>query len=216
MKEYTFEYTKQSFAYLLFGLSFSIIVLGVVIYRFLLTNFLSPALATISFIVLAVVFFLINKYKIKKVGIAKLSSDNLIMELAKTTHIAFSDLKYYYIYNGKNGSVFTLGFINGTKFKLAANNNFCNEESFRVFLTNFESVVETYKTQNEANIIHLESVFAKKQTVYILSVLTILVILGFCFTRMPVMILPIGVSFPLLVSWIRYFQQRNKDKLVDF
>jgi len=109
-----------------------------------------------------------------------------------------------------------LGFKDETKFKLGANNNFCNEDYLKVFLDAFQSTIENYNEQNKAGIIHLETIFAKKQSLYILSILTILVILGFCFTKMPLLILPIGVSASLLVGWIRYFQQRSKNKLVDF
>lgn len=216
MKEYTFEYTRQSFAYLLFGLSFSIIVLGLFLFRVFLKDFMSPALAAITLIVLAVAFFLLNKHKIKRIGTAKLYADNLTIELNQITYINFNDLKYYYLYDGKNGLVFTLGFTDGTKFKIGANNNFCDTDLLSMFLTDFQSTIENYKTQNKINIIHLESIFARKQTLFILIILTILVILGFCFTHMPVMIFPIGVSMSLLVGWIRYFQLRIKDKLVDF
>jgi len=216
MKQYNFEYTRQGFAYLLLGISFAIIGLGLVLFPIFLKSYFSPGLAVIVIIGLAVAFFWVNKGKIKRLGSAKLSSDELIVELDKSTNISFTNVKYYYVYNGKNGIVFTLGFKDETKFKLGANNNFCNEDYLKVFLDAFQSTIENYNEQNKAGIIHLETIFAKKQSLYILSILTILVILGFCFTKMPLLILPIGVSASLLVGWIRYFQQRSKNKLVDF
>ena len=216
MKEYTFEYTRQGFAYLLFGLSFAIIIFGIFLFGVLFKGILSLGIALVIIIGLAITAFLLNKHRIKRIGIAKLSSPDLKIELNDVFHISFSDLKYYYIYDGKNGVVFTLGFLNGTKFKIAANNNFCNDDLLKAFLTDFQLAIESYKTQNNLNIVHLETIFARKKTVYILGFITVLVILGFCFTRMPLMILPISASFSLLVGWIRYFQQKSKGKLVNF
>lgn len=216
MKDYTFEYTRQGFAYLLFGLSFAIIVFGLFLFRILFKGFVSPGIGVTVIIGLAITFFLLNKYRIKKTGTAKLSMNELTIELSQIINIPFSDLKYYYIHDGKNGIVFTLGFLDGKKFKIGANNNFCNDDLFKAFLSDFQTTIENYKDQNKVNIVRLETIFARRQTIYILSILTVLVIIGFCFTHMPLMILPIGVSVSVSVGWIRYFQQRSKDKLVDF
>lgn len=221
MKEYSFEYTKQGVAYLLFVLCFAIMGLEILLLKILLPSYLLKNLGqfyllVMPLIAIAVALFLLNKHRIKRTGIAKLSMSDLTMELNQLTHIAFADLKYYYTYDGKNGPAFTRGLINGTKFKIAANNNFCNDNLIRVFLTDFSSTIENYNAQNKANIIRLESVFARKRVPYILSVLTILIILGSCFTHMPVMILPISFSLSLLISWIRYFQLKSNNKLVDF
>jgi hypothetical protein len=216
MKDYTFEYTKQGLTYLLFGLSFAIIVFGLFLFRTLFKDIVSPGIAVIVLIGLAIAFFLLNKYRIKRIGTAKLSVNEMTIELNQIIRIPFSDLKYYYIYDGKNGIVFTLGFSDGRKFKIGANNNFCNDDLLKAFLSDLQPAIESYKAQNKINIVHLETIFARKQTLYILSVITVLVVIGFCFTHMPLMILPIGVSASVSVGWIRYFQQRSKDKLVDF
>jgi hypothetical protein len=216
MKDYKFEYTRQGIAYLLFGLSFAIIVFGLFLFRILFKGIVSPGIGVIVIIGLGIVFFLLNKYRIKRIGTAKLSMNELTIELNQTIRFPFSDLKYYYIYDGKNGIVFTLGFLDGKKIKIGANNNFCNDDLLKVFLSDFQSTIESYKAQNKINIVHLETIFARKQTIYILSIITILAIVGFCFTHMPLMILPIAVSVSVTAGWIRYFQQRSKDKLVDF
>lgn len=216
MKEYTFEYTRQGFTYTLFGLSFAFLILGAILGHRFLSDVVPAGVAVTLLLILSVGFFILNKRKVKRIGVAKLSATNLLLELNELKNISFSDLKYYYIYNGKNGAVFTLGFINGTKLKMSANDNFCNVEPFKDFLKEFQLVVEKYKAENHSNIIHLESIYAKRQTPYILGVLTVLVIAGFCFTTMPVMILPIGVSAGLFTGWIQYFQLRSQGKLVDF
>lgn len=216
MKDYTFEYTRQSFAYLLFGLSFAIVVFGLFLFSILFKDIVSICIGVIVIIGLAIAFFLLNKYRIKRIGTAKLSMNELTIELNQLLHIPFSDLKYYYIYDGKNGIVFTLGFLDGKKIKIGANNSFCNNDLLKIFLSDFQSTIENYKAQNKADIVHLETIFARKQTFYILSSLTVLVIVGFCFTHMPLILLPIGVSASIFVGWIKYFQQRSKDKLVDF
>jgi len=216
MKEYNFEYTKESSIYLLFGLSFIFIGLGLFLFRILLKNSVSPALAVIATIGISVVFFVLNKHRIKRLGSAKLDIDHLTIELNEITRVVFNDLKYYYVHDGKNLIALSLGFKDGTKFILGANNNFCNQDSFRALLADFQLNVEAYNIQNNAKIIQLESTFARKRSLYILSTLTALVIIGFYFTQMPLMILPIGVSFGLLGGWIRYFQLRSKNKLVDF
>lgn len=216
MNQYNFEYTRQGFTYFLFGTSFAIIGLGIFFFRMFFKSYLSPGLAVIAIIGFAIGFFFINKHKIKRLSVAKLSLNDLTIEWNPPIHVSFAELKYYYIYISKNIVVFTLGLKDGTKFKLEANSNFCNEDLLKTFLADFQLNVKNYNEQNSAGIIHLETIFARKQTVYILSLLTICVILGFCFTKMPLMILPIALSVSLLAGWIRYFQQRNKNKLVDF
>lgn len=216
MKDYTFEYTRQGFTYLLFALAFAIIVFGIYLFRVLFKDTVSPAIAVIVIIALGVGFFLLNKHKIKRTGTAKLSVGEVTMELNEIISIPFSDLKYYYIYDDKNGIVFTLGFINGKKIKIGANNNFCNDDLIKAFLTDLQIAIESYKAQHNVNIVHLETIFARKQTLYILSILSILVIIGLFSTHMPVMILPFSLSISVAVGWIRYFQQKSRGKSVDF
>jgi hypothetical protein len=216
MKEYAFEYTKQGIAYLLFSLSLGIIIFCLLILVIIPGDIVSPSIATLISIGLAITFFLLNKHRIKRTATAKLSINELMIEADQIVRVPFSDLKYYYIYEGKNGIVFTLGFLDGKKFNIGANYHFCNVDSFRTFLSDFQSTVETYKAQHKVDIVHLETIFARKQAIYILSTITVLVIIGFCFTHMPLLILPIGVSASVSLGWLRYFQQRSKNKLVDF
>jgi len=216
MQDYTFEYTRQGFAYLLFALSFAIIVFGVLLCSVLFKDILSLGIAIIVLIGSGVAFFLLNKHRIKRTGIAKLSINDLTIEQDQVTNVPFSDLKYYYIYDGKNGIAFTLGFLDGTKFKVEANKSFCNDKLLKGLLSDFQLAIDSYNAQNKLNIIHLETIFARKRTLYVLSIITVLVILGFCFMHMPLMLLPIGVSMSVLLAWIRYFQQRSKNQLVDF
>lgn len=214
MKEYPFEYTKQGIAYLLFLLLFVIIGLVAVVLGKLFPNFL---LADILLsIIVGVLFFLLNKHRIKKTGKADLSETGVVFELSDNINIKFSDLKYYYIYDGKNGIVFTLGFLDGTKFKIGANNNFCNVEPLKSLLIDIQEEIEKYKTQNQVNIIHLKSILARKNAVYVLSFITVLIILGFIFTKMPVMIVSIAFTLPILINWIQYFRLKNDNQLVDF
>lgn len=214
MKEYTFEYTKQGFDYLLFILSFAIIVIGLFVLSFF-RNEISPAIATIVLIASSVAFFLLNKHRIKKTGNAKLSETDLVLELNEIKHIVFDDLRYHYICGGKNGLAFTLGFNDKTKLKVTANNNFCDDELFKTFLTDFQSVITEYNSTHQISIIHLESIFARKRTVYTLSLLTIIIVLGFYFTHMPLMIIPIGLSASVSVGWIKYFILKSQGKLID-
>ncbi|MFD2143926.1 hypothetical protein [Mucilaginibacter antarcticus] len=139
------------------------------------------------------------------------------LELSSTVvHVAFNKLKYYYIYNGKNGIVFTLGFLDGTKRKFAVNNNFCNIEPLEILLAQFRSAIDEYNVQKQVNIIHLESILARKNAAYVLIVVTILIILGFVLTSMPVIIIPIAFTLPILFNWFHYFQLKRNNKLVDF
>ncbi|QEM06027.1 hypothetical protein DIU31_021870 [Mucilaginibacter rubeus] len=216
MQDYTFEYTRQGFAYLLFALSFAIVVFGVSLCCILFKDIIPLGIAVIVLIGSGIAFFLLNKHQIKRTGIAKLSINGLTIEQDQVINIPFSDLKYYYIYDGKNGIVFTLGFGDATKFKVEANKSFCNDKLLKEFLSDFQLAIDSYNAQNKANIIHLETIFARKRTLFVLSIITVLVILGFCFTSMPLTLLPIGVSMSILLAWIRYFQQRSKNKLVDF
>ncbi|MGN6639622.1 MAG: hypothetical protein ACTHJ8_11980 [Mucilaginibacter sp.] len=214
MKEYPFEYTKQGTAYLLFLLSFGLIGLGAIILSNLFKKFL--VVDIIASIVLGFVFFLFNKYRIKKTGKAELSENVVILQLSEVTHIAFSELKYYYIYDGKNGIVFTLGFLNGSKVKIGANNNFCDNEPLKIFLTDLQAAIDKYNIQNQANVIHLQSILARKNSVYVLIFITILIILGFVFTKMPVMSISIGFTLPIMINWIQYFQLKRNNKIVNF
>lgn len=214
MKEYPFEYTKQGIALLLFLLSFVIIGLVAIVLSKLFPNF--RLIDIILSIIFGTVFFLLNKYRIKKTGEAELSENGVIFELTEKINIKFNDLKYYYVYDGKNGMVFTFGFSNGTKLKIEANNNFCNVEPLKILLTDLQTVIEKYKTQNQVNIIHLKSILARKNAIYVLSFITAFVILGFIFTRMPLMIISIAFTFPIILNWIQYFTLKRDNKLVDF
>jgi hypothetical protein len=214
MKEYAIQYTKQGIAYLLFFLSFVIMTLSIAVLHIFFKDF--TVLVIILSIVFAVAFFLINKHYIKRTGKAELLENEVILYLSESTQISFSKLKYYYIYNGKNGIVFTLGFLDGGKLKIGANNNFCDIEPLKNFLADLRSAIEKYKVQNEVNIIHLESILARKNAVYVLILVTMLVILGFILTKMPVMIISIGFTLPIIFNWINYFQLKQANKLVDF
>lgn len=216
MTEYTFEYTRQRDTYLLLLGSFSIIGIG----SFLTAMFFSPnsrVLLIILFILIAcsILFFQMNKTKVKRTGIARLSDTYMELQLDEFKSIQFRSLRYYYIYYGKNGPVFTLGFLDKSKLKIGANNNFCNDKLLMTFLNDFLLTIEEYKKAYGVNVIHLESIFARKNTVYVLVVLTVALILGFCFTTMPLMILPIGMSLPLLINWIQYFKLKGENKLTD-
>ena len=214
MKDYDFEYTNQRLIYALFLGLFVIIAISAIILMRLFEKFL--LLDTIFSIVLGVAFFLFNKHRIRKVGKARLSDNEVVLELQDIRQIDFDQLKYYYLYNGKNGIVFTLGLIDGTKFKMSVNNNFCDIEPFEAFLADFGQAVETYKNQNQADIIHLESMLARKNAIYVLLLLTALVIIGYIFTRMPLMCIPIGFTLPVMVNWIQYFRLKQANKIVNF
>lgn len=215
MKEYNFEYTNQAMAYLLFVLAFGTLFLGIFIFSLFFKDFLSPILAVTISLAISFLVFWLNKRKIKKYGTVKLMDDSMELELDKAESINFSDLRYYYIYDGKNGPVFTLGFRNKKKIKIGANDNFCNADPFSDFLINFQSTIENFKEKNKVDIIHLKSVFARKNSVYVLASLTIAVILGFCFTTMPLMIIPIGTSFGLVGGWLQYFKLKQENNLTD-
>ncbi|MDO3644450.1 hypothetical protein [Mucilaginibacter sp. L3T2-6] len=214
MKEYNFEYTKQGIAYALFFASFAIIAISSIALGRLMSNYV--LLDIIFPIIIGVVFFLLNKQRIKKTGKASLSDKEAVIELSDTETLSFDTLKYYYSYNGKNGIVFTLGLSDGTKFKMSANNNFCDVKPLQLFLTDLESAIESYNTQSQAGIVHLTSILARKNAVYILLILTILIIAGYIYTKMPLMCIPIGFTLPVIINWIQYFQLRAANKLVDF
>lgn len=214
MKEYNFEYTKQGTAYALFFISFAIIIGVSLVLSKLISNYIF--FDVIFSIVIGVVFFLITKQCIKKSGKARLTDSEVILELSDTKTLRFNSLKYYYVYNGKNGIVFTVGLSDGAKFKMSANDNFCDIEPLKSFLTDFESAIDSFNTQSETGIIHLTSILARKNAVYILLGLTILTIAGYIFTKMPLMCILIGFTLPVIIAWIKYFRLKAAHKLVDF
>jgi uncharacterized membrane protein len=216
MRDYTFEYTRPGFTYCLFGISFAILIVGILPYRLFFKDNISPGIATAVLIGAGITFFFLNKHRIKRTGAATLFANDLTVELNEVTRIQFNELRYYYIHEGKNGPVITLGRLDGAKIRIEANNNFCNDSFLKVFLSDLQLAIEDYKVKNGVDIVQLETVFARKNAVYVLSIVTVLVLAGFCFMQMPLMILPIGISLSLLVGWIRYFQQRSNGKLVDF
>lgn len=214
MKDYYFEYTKQGVTNALFLGLFAIIIVSTGILGWLFYEYI--AFDIFFSIALGVVFFLLNKHHIKKFGKARLSDNELTLELSDVKHVDFSRLKYYYIYDGNKGVVFTLGLLDGSKFKMAVNSNFCDIGPFKAFLEDFGPVLETYNKQNQAGIIHLESILARKNAVYVLLFFTILIIAGYVFTRMPLMCVPIGFTLPLMINWLQYFGLKRANKIVDF
>lgn len=215
MKEYDFEYTKQGIAYALFTASFVIIAVSAMALSRLFTN--NYILLDLIFsIALGIVFFLLNKHLIKKTGKAYLSDKEVILELSDKESFRFDSLKYYYAYDGKNGIVFTLGLLDGRKFKIGANNNFCDIEPLKSFLADFELAINSYNIENHGGVIHLNSILERKNAVYVLLFLTILVIAGYVFMRMPLMCIPIGFTLPVMINWIQYFRLKAANKLVNF
>ncbi|WP_158827198.1 hypothetical protein [Mucilaginibacter lacusdianchii] len=215
MREYSFEYTKQGADILLFLIFFVILGLGLWLLPLMFLNNQYSEVIPILLITFCVLFFFLNKGRVKRSGLAQLSDSYVELKLDKLKRIPFSDLRYYSLEKGKNGAVFIFGFIDKTKFKIGANNNFCNDDKFEAFLMDLQSTIELYKQANEVNITHLKSVFARKNIVYILSALSVAVVAGFCFTNMPVMILPIVMVLPLIFGWIQYFQFRQNNELTD-
>jgi uncharacterized membrane protein (Fun14 family) len=212
MKEYVFEYTKGDLVLIL--VSFGVMGLSGLCLYYALKDY--PGINTILCVVFGIVFFLLTKSRVKRIGKAQLSEKGLILELTPTHEIDFNDLRYYFDDSGKNGPVFTLGFLNGSKLKIVANNNFCDDKMLDVFLTDLMAAIEKYNADYNGYIIRLESQFARKKSGYILAVVTVLVIAGYCFTTMALMLIPIGFTMPTILGWLRYSSLKRQNKQVDF
>jgi len=100
-KNYTFEYTKGSDIYGLFGISALILIAELLLLPTLLGK-QYVLITTIVIIAIPVTFFLFRMKRLKKTGTATLTDNDIQLDLNSTYNIIFKDLKYYYKHDGKN------------------------------------------------------------------------------------------------------------------
>jgi FtsH-binding integral membrane protein len=157
-------------------------------------------------------FFLFQFLKRKVVHFctAKLSDTCVIFEFENETKtINFSELTSYKSYYGKNGPILYLN-NNVEKFKIFANNNFCDSDDFKTFSDDAIIQLNKYKDKNNLTLIHEGSMYATKGFLYFLFIATSIYFLSFTLESKDLRpYIGIGGGVYLLISWIAYFNKRD-------
>lgn len=98
---------------------------------------------------IAGIFFYFNTRTIKQKGTAQLGTDKMTLTISgKTQTIHFNDIKEYPDGRTIGNTFLRLTFRNGKKIVIAANENFCDEESLDIFITDVTETLEKYNEQN--------------------------------------------------------------------
>lgn len=221
MTQYIFEYSNQKYAtklliicLCLFFLSFFGILGIAKIIQFNKIVFLL-LLLILSFGI-PFLFFRLNHKKIKKVGSAELENDSVkfIIENEKK-HIEFRKIENYLV-QVYNGTLLQIKLLNGEKFKIYSNSNFCNTLEFDNFSVDLETKIQNFKNLSKLNIIRKKTFFERIWIYPFLIIMTILVVIIVIFAiyqgrEIPTLKL-IATIVPILSLWAGYFGTKNRNK----
>lgn len=206
-EEYQFQFTK------LWNTLFVVII---AIITFFLAEFLGIYLKLNFILILVLSFtcaFLLFRI-LRKTAVytcfATLNDDSVSFRLDKDLkEINFNNLISYKVYYGKNGPILYLK-NQDVNLKIAANNNFCKPDDFRIFCENIIIKLDKYKRNTNAPIIHEGSIFTTKKMLYFLSITTSIYLISFLFEKKDLR-LPIGLGGGLYLfsMWIVYVAKRN-------
>lgn len=220
MKEYNFEYSNQKYATKLFlicfgigfGLFFGIFGLSKIV-KLSGTYFL---LVYIMFIIgIPFLIFWRNRKNIKKIGSAKLD-ENKVQFIYENNikEIDFSNIQNYLVQT-YNGTLLQMKLLNGEKFKMFSNSNYCNTLEFDKFSYDLEIKLENFKKLNNTSIIRKKSFFERVWIYPFLIIMTIFVAIivfyGF-YVGKGFSLKLITVIFPLISLWAGYYSAKNRNK----
>jgi len=211
MKEYQFKYTKMNETLLVIvGCILTCIILIAVGTYFRLQEIITVVFALLAAILL---FRILRKTAVHNCSV-KLSETSVEFHFEKDSRIIkFSDLISFKAYYGQNGPILYLK-NNVDNFKIAANNNFCKTDDFRIFCE--EALIQLDKQKKStANLIHEGSIFIKRGMLYFLIFATLIYFLSLFFVNKQLKII-IGFCGGLnfLGMWIKYYieNQKTQDK----
>ena len=161
-------------------------------------------------------FFFLNRKKIKKLGSAQLENEKVRIELEnEITEIEFNQIENYLV-QVYNGTLLQIKLLNGKKFKIYSNSNFCNTKQFDEFSSDLEAKIQNFKEINKVNIIRKNTFFERVWIYPFLIIMTISVVIILCYAiyngkRIPTLKLIAAIA-PILSLWAGYYGTKNRNK----
>lgn len=118
-------------------------------------------------LLLAGIFFYLNTRKVKQTGTAQLADDYVLLNVfGKQTQIWFEQIKIYQDGSKWDQAYLKLQLIDGSKFMLAAGENFCNPSDFKIFMTDAMQALEKFKSAHPLSQVKEQHPFAAKWLLY--------------------------------------------------
>jgi hypothetical protein len=212
MSDYNFEYTDTKFTLKLLGLSFLAFVV-LLIAMVVTVDFIGIVGGLLLTFGVPVLLFVLNKKKIKKLGMANISDSSSEFKLADSTEkIDFANIISYRV-ERYNGTSLVIKRKDGKDFKLRANTNFCNAEHFDTFCQELDKAIQHYKTSNNVELTRKKSMFEKTWMLPLLIVMTVGLIGGGIFAISQGKNIPsiLYTSAAMVIPlWIGYASARKK------
>lgn len=165
-----FFFTDIRYALILLGISFGLLMIMIVN----LTNHMESVefAFALSFIGPLIVFLYFKK-NIKRSGKGEIRNGTFLLELdSKLLSIGLIEIENYQVQH-YNGTMLRIKLKNGQKYKIVANDNFCDATSFEEFTDYFESMISDYKHENKEDIVRKKSVFEQKWMFFFLVILSV-------------------------------------------
>lgn len=215
MAKYEFEYVNQKYSLTLFLISFAtFFALFFTMLEF--KKFFNVYFTLIISFGIPILFFWLNKHKIKKDGFAILEENYTeISKSDKLERINFDDIKNYQVqdYNGNISLLINLK--SGKKMNLTSSSNFCKTEYFDNYCQELEVKIEKYLSLHQLETIRKKTFFEKAWIYPFLLIITGIVIVFIIILiskggGFPISL--IGAVAPLLTLWGGYFSAKNKTK----
>jgi len=158
MRTFAFEYTDMKFFMKLLGWSF--LTFFILLFSMVFTVELIGIVAglILTFGVPTLIFYL-NKKKIRNDGGATILDEFCEIKLtAASQNVVFANIKTYQIEH-YNGAALRIWFRDGTKFKVVANSNFCDEGQFEIFCRELDGVLQQYRKDTNSDLTRKASMF---------------------------------------------------------
>lgn len=222
MKEYRFEYSNQKYATKLSIICFGFFILSFIgmfgLLKFIkLSKVIFFALFLILCFGIPFLIFWLNRKKIKKLGSANLEDEKVKIVLEnEVKEIQFNQIENYLV-QVYNGTLLQIKLLNGEKFKMYSNSNFCNTIEFDKFSNDLETKIQNFKELSKINIIRKKNFFERVWIYPFLVIMTISVVIIVIYGIYKGKGIPplklIGVIVPVLTLWAGYFgSKKNRNK----
>ncbi|TRX38286.1 hypothetical protein [Flavobacterium restrictum] len=221
MQEYKFEYSNQKFATKLFIICFGFFMLSFIGILGIAKFIHLPKMiffATFLILCFGIPFFIfwLNRKKIKNSGSAKLENEKVKIVLDnEIKEIEFKQIENYLV-QVYNGTLLQIKLLNGEKFKMYSNSNFCNTKEFDEFTGDLETKIQNFKEVNEITIIRKKTFFERVWIYPFLIIMTISVVIIVIYGIYKGKGIPplklIAVIAPILSLWAGYFGTKNRNK----
>lgn len=213
MKEYNFEFTDTKFTLKLIGIT-ALIFFLLIILTFLNIKLIGIVPSLIISFSIPILIFWMNKNKIKKQGSAIIQDAYSDFKLPTfTKRILFHDIESYQI-ERYEGTKLKIKLKDNGKIKVLASESFCNPNNFEIFCQDLDNKLQSYKKQNNVELVKRKSFFEQVWILPLLIILSLGGILGIISAVILDKNIPIilyGSLAILLSLWVGYYNATKKN-----